>query len=205
MNPRIVRLAVVTPLCLLVVNACRSATDLPPVPAFDASPRFTCVSSDAAVDAPAPFKGIQPSGLRVPDDNWAELARTLPGGFAGIYLENGKLVVNFVDPEAGKAALTEISQSSTVGPTDKTLWGRPDLRSVRWSFAQLYDWSYYVLSLHQFAGVTATAIDEKRNAVLYGFIDETARSVFIDAMNAAKVPCTLVLTELRLPAIASRN
>ena len=207
MNPRFFRLAVVAPLLFAFVgSACRSATDLAPAPVFDPAPRFTCVSSDAAVDAPRAIQGSnRPVSVCLMTIGPSLRAR-LPGGFAGIYLENGKLVVNFVDPEAGKAALTEISQSSPVGPTDKTLWDRPDLRSVRWSFAQLYDWSYYTLSLHQFAGVTATDIDEKRNALLYGFLDETARNAFIEAMNAAKVPCNLVLTEIRLPAmLASRN
>src|SRR4051812_32784816 len=62
MNPKFVRLAA-TFLCLVGAGtSCRSAVDVAPVPAFDPAPRFTCVSNDAAVDAPAQFKGIVPSG-----------------------------------------------------------------------------------------------------------------------------------------------
>ena len=194
---------VVGPASLLAM-ACSSPGSVEPEPVLDPAPRFTCVSNAAAVDAPAAFRGIHDASVRVPDDNWAELARTLPGGFAGIYIDNGKLVVNFVDPEAGKAALPQIMQSSSAQPADKTLWERPDLAAVRWNFAQMYEWQYYIYSLQQFAGMTASDVDEKRNSVTFGFIDEAARNSFIGTMNAAKVPCNLVLTEIRSPASLAR-
>ena len=77
------------------------------------------------------------------DTEWAMIAREVPGGFAGLYLEEGRVVVLLTDTLQRAAALPALRQ--------RMLRWRPDLDyegarvvQARWSFAELYDWSAYI-------------------------------------------------------------
>src|SRR5215470_7238544 len=39
----------------------------------------------------------RPGSFRTPDDDWADIARQVPGGFAGVILENGSPVIFLTD------------------------------------------------------------------------------------------------------------
>src|SRR5439155_17869761 len=83
------------------------------------------------------------ASLRDDDDRWAELAREVPGGFAGMMLEGG-LVVFLVDTTQRDAALAALAARGGLEGRDPK---RVRVRKVRWNFAQLYDW-YRYLNLH---------------------------------------------------------
>ena len=80
------------------------------------------------------------TGRMHPDDQWADIARTTPGGFAGSIRDSThRLILMLTKPELtgeAKAALADRLpfpfESATV-------------RQVRWDFAQLVDWFNYLL------------------------------------------------------------
>jgi hypothetical protein len=198
MIPKLVRFAAGASLCMCVGTACRSTADIAPVQTLDRAPRFSCVSGDGAVDLPAASQAaLLPSQYQTIDDIWASVSRTQPGGWAGGFVDNGKMVLAFVDPVAGRPALPQILTTlGNVAPGRS--WDNAELRQVMWSFAQLDDWYRYVMQKVPLTnGISVTDIDEKDNAVMFGVISEEARTRLINALNAAAIPCNLVRTEIQ--------
>ena len=73
------------------------------------------------------------------------------------------------------------------------------VRQVRWDFAQLFDWNFYIKSQlgDEEIVVTSSGIDEVRNRLLYGVPDEEAQRTTITFLGSLDLPCDLVLVEVR--------
>jgi hypothetical protein len=83
---------------------------------------------------------VAPSGSRAqPDVLWAAAARVVPGGWAGLFLDfdDGALTANLVDPSRQAEATQALLEFGI------DIRGAR-VRQVRWDFAQLYDWYFYV-------------------------------------------------------------
>lgn len=101
------------------------------------------------------------------DARWAAIAREVPGGFAGFYVEDGRLVVLLTDTlqkDAALRALAPLRQRSHLDLANARV------APARWDFAQLHDWWAYIASRRvRFTGVTMFDIDERGNRLVYGF------------------------------------
>ena len=135
------------------------------------------------------------ASFRDDDDRWADLAREVPGGFAGMMLEGG-LVVFLVDTTQRDAALAALAARRGLEGRDPK---RVRVRKVRWNFAQLYDW-YRYLNLHVWSdsGVVTSDIDEAENRITYGVMGEAARRQLDRQLGALRPPppCFLVAIEV---------
>src|SRR3954447_25875135 len=78
-------------------------------------------------------------GRSMPDDQWADLAAVVPGGFAGIFYDRGKPVLALARPDEAAAA------KAALAPKLSFPIGTAEVRGVRWDFAQLVNWSNYIL------------------------------------------------------------
>src|SRR5512138_1209470 len=88
------------------------------------------------------------TGNMQPDDLWADLAATVPGGFGGIILSStGQPVVFLTDTskatEARRALAGKISYLDVSSAV---------VRPARWDFAQLVDWFNYFNTTSIFRG-----------------------------------------------------
>lgn len=142
-------------------------------------------------------------GPLYPDAQWAEIARQVPGGFAGVYYAPGTgrppgpLTVVLVDPSQKAPALEALGRL-----LDRSLdLSGAEIRKGRWNFAQLFDWQRY---LHQHAflesGLTMADIDEVANRLEYGVEDEAARERLTRRFQQLDLPCFLVAIEIVPPA-----
>ena len=134
------------------------------------------------------------ASFRDDDDRWADLAREVPGGFAGMMLEGG-LVVFLVDTTQRDAALGALAARGALGGRDPR---RVRVRKARWDFSQLIDW-YHYLNLHVWHDrVVESDIDEEHNRITYGVMGEAARRQLDRQLAALRPPppCFLVAIEV---------
>jgi hypothetical protein len=172
------------------IAACSSPADPEPrlrmVRVRDCSGPAT--SLPAARAAALPLQGE----IVTPDDRWAEIARRVPGGFAGALYDGDTPVLLLTDPgqaAAAKAALAPLRPGFDVG--------RAAVRQARWTFAQLYDWYLYLNTAYgEGPARTATDIDEARNRLLYGAADEAGRDRIVARLAQLDLPCDLAVVEV---------
>jgi hypothetical protein len=138
---------------------------------------------------------------RQPDVSWAELAATVPGGFAGVMEENGVKLLLLTRPDEAQAAKTALASAPA-------LQGFPvqtaTVRQVRWDFKQLIDWyDYLVPKLGQ---ITSSDNDEALNRIRLGWATRSARDATVQALlSVPNLPCDLVVIDsVAVPAFHDR-
>ena len=141
----------------------------------------------------------------MPDDEWARIARELPGGFAGVFFDTspaqgarhvqGPLVVMLTDTSHREETLAALAPRIAAMYGGRLLDVRGAIvRRARWDFAQLYDWSHYLMTTAWMRGdVTSSDIDEVRNHIAYGVVDEEAKRRLEMRLAALGIPCELVI------------
>jgi len=141
-------------------------------------------------------------------DRQAQIARDLPGGFAGAFAEGatvgsvGRPVVLFVNPEAGRAVLPEIASrlQQQMAPLDLSA---AEIRSARWDFAQLYDWYFFLRDeMYASGGVRGSGISVVENRIGVGVSDDAARKRLEQRLAELDVPCGLVQVKITQAVIS---
>ena len=141
-----------------------------------------------------------PTTHRTPDDEWAAIARNVPGGWGGFFLENGEPTIYLVDPGEQTAALAALYSLGVGAPYDireATVW------QGRWDFGQLYDWYRYInqVAVGWPDGLVLRDINEGQNRLVYGVLEDSLDS-FTETIESVQLPCELVVIEVMGPIIA---
>lgn len=204
-------------LALLVAGGCSDAATGPAPGAGDgagAAPTATGAHNQdvvrvracdgPATSLPAALAGQLPTGGDAAargtiDDHLAALARRVPGGFAGVFYDQGRPVLLLTDPSRAadaKAALASELPGFEIAAAEA--------RAARWTFAQLYDWYGYLRrrGVWGAAAVTLTDIDERANRLYLGAADRAERDRLADWLAALELPCDLVRVGVDPPARA---
>lgn len=84
----------------------------------------------------------RPTEPRTVDDEWAAIARQVPGGWGGLFLENQIPTIYLVDPSKREEAI-EVLIALGIGGGELFDLREARVRQGRWDFAQLYDWRWY--------------------------------------------------------------
>lgn len=138
------------------------------------------------------------TGAQTVDDQWAAIARQVPGGWGGVWLVDAQPTIFLVHPDRRDEAVAALYAFGV---------GQPgfDVRSAavlqgRWDFAQLYDWYRYInQQAWTVSGLHVTDIDEVQNRLYYG-VDSGAVRQFESFLQALDLPCDLVTVEATGPA-----
>ena len=139
------------------------------------------------------------TGVQTVDDQWAAIARQVPGGWGGVFLVNGQLTIYLVHPEARDEAVAALYGFGIGQP-------RFDVRTAtvlqgRWDFAQMYDWYRYInVRAWTVDGLHFTDIDEGQNRLHYG-VDSSAMGRFEGLLQGLNLPCDLVIVEATGPIV----
>jgi hypothetical protein len=124
------------------------------------------------------------------DDEWADAARVIPGGWGGLILENGVPTIFLVDPTKrdGAIAAMRVRDIGTMFDLSKTI-----VKAGRWNFSQLAEW-YRYLDLHTpgFAGLQFADINESRNRIEFTVTSAAARTAIEAKLVRMDLPCYLV-------------
>lgn len=188
-------------LALSAVGACSSVTEAPEL----GVPKFTCLSNSATMRLPADLRATLPAwGLRQPDDAYVSISQSVPGGFAGVFSEDGHLVLTFVDPAAANQARSQIQQAFTSrGLGNDVLTA--EFRTARWTFAELDEWYRYIIPRLPGVSWSSSDIDEKANTLSFGVLDEAERAQLEAQLASLGVSCNLVTTRIQQRAVIELN
>lgn len=192
-------------IAVVVSAACSSATEPTSpqiVPAGVSDPAWavigkTCTPSSPVTAVPRARLDSAPllthGSDRTVDDEWADIARQVPGGFAGIILENGTPVIFLVDTTQRQQAFAGLQGRLSVPGG----FAGAKVRAVRWNFAQLAEW-YRYLQVHPLgAQISTSDIDEAKNRITFGAPDSTSRAKIEQSLAKLDLPCYLVAIEQR--------
>jgi hypothetical protein len=133
------------------------------------------------------------------DARWAQIAREVPGGFAGLYLEPPiegnrspqRLIVRLVRPEMRDQVIGTIA--SRLRATYQVDFETAAAQRARWDWAQLYDWHAYLVPHALKVGDLREAdLNEVRNRIEYGVVSDSARTELLRHFEQLGVPCGLV-------------
>ena len=136
------------------------------------------------------------SGHMAPDDQWADIAERVPGGFAGVLYSAGKPVLLLTRPEeaaAAKAALSPLLEGFPV--KDASVW------PVRWDFVQLVDWYNYFNRQPRLWNLNVNSADksEADNRIVYRITDSASLFRVRALLDSLAIPCDLVLLRIAAP------
>ena len=183
---------------LLVLQACSATGRLVGSPPHEFVKVADCVGPASSLpDALA--AALPPrTGNMQPDDQWADLAATIPGGFAGFFYDGAhRPVLMLTRPEAADSARHALDN---MVPGSFPI-GSAIVERARWDFLQLVNW-YNYLSPRVFGdGVLEGDKDEVLNRIRYGVINSAARDQLVQRLLALHVPCDLVVIDSTTPAI----
>ena len=135
------------------------------------------------------------TGAMHPDDQWADLAARVPGGFAGILFdEDGQTpIIMLTRPEeAAQAKAALAAQLPSRFPIRSAI-----PRPARWDFAQLVDWYNYLMPKVFRGGVVLGDKSEGANRIVFGVVADSTRRRVVRELNALDIPCDLVHLEIR--------
>jgi hypothetical protein len=139
------------------------------------------------------------------DEIWVTLARTVPGGVGGVFVDKGVGYLWLVDPAKRSEAIAALSATSFGASLQQANFPLQNVvvLKARWDFAQLADWYAYVLPRAVFGVRWSFAdIQEARNRLEFGVVDETARVDLERRLQALDLPCNLIAIQIRPPAVA---
>jgi hypothetical protein len=126
---------------------------------------------------------------------WAALAERVPGGFAGLYFDNGLPVLRLVDVSQAAAA-----KAALAGAFDERFHiADAEVRAARWNYDQLLDWWHYLwMSREIMPGGSSGAIwvDAMENRITYSVEDATQRDRLMRELATVDLPCGLVFIEI---------
>lgn len=141
-----------------------------------------------------------PTDYRTPDDEWAVIARDVPGGWGGFFFENSWPTIYLVDPSQRTAAVDALYSLGVGAPFADIR--KADVWQGRWDFGQLYDWYRYIneVAVGWPYGLVSRDINEVRNRLVYGVLEDSLDS-FTETIESVQLPCELVVIEVMGPII----
>jgi len=125
----------------------------------------------------------------MPDDQWADLAATVPGGFAGFFSDSTHTpILMLTEPAQAAAAQRALAGKIWVPPTAIA-------RQARWNFAQLVDWFDYIVPRIT-VGPASADNDESINRIHLRTSSVAVRDSIVRVLASLPLPCDLVVVDL---------
>jgi hypothetical protein len=152
--------------------------------------------------------GRRPGRPYTIDDRFADLARAVPGGFGGLWLEGSVLHVNLVElskREQAQSALKvelrgEFGPGAATGQRASVDLDRIVFHQGRYDYLQLTGWYARLPASLGYDGVTSTDIDERRNRIRIGVRDDASAERVRRRIAELGIPSEAVLVQREEPA-----
>jgi hypothetical protein len=183
---------------IAIVFACSEATEPDQLtPTLSLTRVADCSGPARSLDPELAASLPQHTGYVTPDERWADLAKRVPGGFAGIVYVDSKPVLLLTDPSQAAAA------KEALAPEFPRFDIRgAEVRQARWDFAQLVEWQAYLMingHVWQTPGMTTSDNDEAINRISYGVLDDASRARLASRLAGMNLPCDLIAIEITGP------
>jgi hypothetical protein len=131
------------------------------------------------------------TGHMIPDDGWADLALTVPGGFAGVVYDPATQRPILMLTDTTRASAAKVALAGTTLPLQQAT-----VRQVRWNFAQLVDWFNYIIP-RVGEPISVADKDEAINRIHLYASSAEARDRLVAALEKLPLPCDLVVVDRR--------
>lgn len=139
---------------------------------------------------------LEPTEFLNHDDTWAKVAREVPGGWGGYFLDEGRPTIYLVELAVKESAILALEEKL---PELQIQPAYVAIQQGLWDFSQLYDWSKYIQATVGWSnGVISSDIDETKNRLVYG-VDEDELESIKTIFESAELPCGLVELEIQEP------
>lgn len=185
-------------LTLFVATACGPDTVFaPPAQAIWADLGKVCTENSPAFSLPeARRDSLGVAGSRNIDDEWADLARAVPGGWGGAFIAGGRFTIWLVDTSQVNLAVQALRPSVT--PPPPYSWDDLQVWKGRWDFAQLRDWNQYLVPRLNGAatGVHGSDVNEGQNRLLFMVATNEQRLRLEGRLSTMELPCNLVAIQV---------
>lgn len=184
-----IRILIVTIAFLVATNGCTNA----------GAP----TNPDLGLGPPAGAALLEDSSMFSSGDiAWARLALEVPGGFAGIYINDDRRpVLRLTQPEKKQAAMAILSTRQVAYLPSGINLSDAIVERAKWDFAQLYDWSRYVTPRIG-TGVIMLDIDEVHNRITMGVLERDRARIAAD-LTKLSLPTGLVSVQAQTPVCYS--
>jgi len=174
----------------LIISACRASSSRAPAPAQPPAIHLAQCIGPATSLPDSLLRALPPrTGRMRPDDSWADLAKTVPGGFAGAFYDSAHTPILMLTQPANAAAAKKALSGHLYFPVD-----RATVREARWDFGQLVDWFNYLLPRLD-VPVMADK-DESINRIRFGVTTVEQRDRVVRVLSGLSLPCDLVIVDL---------
>ena len=156
-----------------------------------------CAPSASAVPLTAEQLASLPGGSPSSDHVLADLTRDVTGGFGGVMVPDGAWTIYLVDPALRDEATTELLALGVIPQAPQVVL------KGRWTFAQMVDWQQYIFVHVGFPpGMVWADVQEARNRLEFGVLDETARAELEAELTALGAPCYLAAIGISAPIVS---
>jgi hypothetical protein len=180
-----------TVLTILALAGCNAASRGNTAPTQPAPVRLAQCAGPATSLPDSLARQLPPrTGKMIPDDRWADLATTIPGGFGGVFYDSAHTPVLMLTNPAEASAAKQALAGKIGFPLQRAM-----VREARWDFAQLVDWFNYVLPRLGGAPVTADK-DEALNRIRFSVTSIELRDRVVAALAKLPLPCDLIVVDL---------
>ena len=153
-----------------------------------------CEPSTPAMPLTAEQRALLPGPSPTSDYVLAELTRDVTGGFGGIMVPDGVWTMYLVDPSVRDEATAALLARGAIPQAPQVVL------KGHWTFAEMFDWQQYIFVHAGFpAGMVYADVQEARNRLEFGVLDETARAELEAELTALDVPCYLVAIGISPP------
>jgi hypothetical protein len=149
--------------------------------------------NDNSTTRPAPNERTTAQPSIDSDSRLSRETATLPGGFGGMFAENGRTVVLLVDTSQRARAIEVLRHLSGLPAPFEA---QAVLREARWTFQDLVAWHQHVAVESGIPEIRASSIDEACNCIVIGAADEPGRVAVLRRLTKMNVPCRLVAVEI---------
>lgn len=146
-----------------------------------------------------------PANMRNINDVWADIARTTPGGFAGISYGIGGGSPTIFLTDISQAAAARTALAPLLAQTNPTFdFAHAKIAQARWDSAQLLDWYLYLTGqpIWSMANVivTSSGLDPTADRIRLNTADSTGQSLLVTQLESMSLPCDLIQVGIELPA-----
>ncbi|MBA3656081.1 MAG: hypothetical protein H0W69_01870 [Gemmatimonadaceae bacterium] len=183
--------------CFVIIACRHKAPYVEPPPRWQwADVGAHCTAESPAFSLPAALRDTSRHPFRMggkdPWEQKAAIGPAIPGGWGGISYRKEKptKVVYLVDTLQLSRAIPALVSAGILSANENV-----GVIQGRWTYTQLFDWLRYIHTHIRGVQITSWTLDDYRNRIFYGVVDEAAAKILNQKLTEMHAPCFLVVIE----------
>lgn len=177
---------------LLLSAACSSSTRTSSDTTWVASPGSHCDEPKKVLHSYFAERAAMPGSD--PDAALARMSRDIPGGFGGVFEQDGKTFVLLKERGSLDSAVSALRRVPEMAHYDLR---HPVFKQARWTMDELFTWYRYIGKEAASSAILSEYIDQPRNRIVVSVADSPGRISYYQKLQRLDVPCYLIEVVIR--------